>query len=170
MMNSTEKMQLVAHKVPDEPFVLVCLKPPSLAHAFIIPDRTSICQLAYKGGFRYQARVDLDDAVRADVYAEAPTHIQESLRKGAAFTYALFTSGPKWFPLPVDQATTHENLALEAIREEYGKILFVRCRDAAQGEWVGVPDEDKPVAIPAINKALTRHEMAQVSVGHTRIH
>lgn len=160
--------QLVVHTTPDQPFFLICIKEPSLVQTFFMGDLAAIYELAKRGGFRYQANVDLDDALQFDIYAEAPKRVQQALKAGQSFTYALFPSGPKWYPSEIRPETNRTNLSLESYREEYGKILFVTLQEAEQGDWHRIPDNLRAVVVPVVEGAVGRYYLAQTR--YTQLH
>lgn len=173
MMQSIGKGQATedlpqCHELPDYPFFLVCINAPSLVHAFLIGDRVAIYELAKRGGFRYQANVDLEEAIKFNLYAEAPKPVQQALKAGQSFTYALFPSGPKWYPSEIRPETNRTNLALESYREEYGKILLVTLQEAVQGDWQRIPDNFRAVVVPVIEGAVGRYYLAQTR--YTQLH
>lgn len=173
MMQSIGKGQATedlpqCHELPDYPFFLVCINAPSLVHAFLIGDRVAIYELAKRGGFRYQANVDLEDAIKLNLYAEAPKPVQQALRAGMSFTYALFTSGPKWFTSQIRPETNRTNLAVESYREEYGEILCVTLQDAEQCDWSSIPSDLSTLVVPVVEDALKRYYLAQTR--YTQLH
>lgn len=149
------------HACPEEPFFLVCLKPPSMAHAFLMADRVAVYELAKHGRFRYRANVDLEDALQFNIYASAPKAVQQALKAGQSFTYGLFTSGAKWFTSARRPETNRTNLALEAYREEYGQILFVTPDEAERRSWDRIPERVRSLVTPMLEDAVKRHVMVQ---------
>jgi hypothetical protein len=132
-----------------------------MVHVFLMADRVAVYELAKQGGFRYQANVDLDDALQFNIYASAPKAVQQALKAGQSFTYVLFTSGAKWFTSEKRPETNRTNLALEAYREEYGQILFVTLNEAERCCWDRIPEGIRSLVTPMLEDAVKRHVIVQ---------